>query len=94
MDGVSAWGAIAHGEPSKRNEIVHDLWYQGNPDPDKRHGLKPHWAALHLDGMKLLIGSGATSWQLYNITDDPTGMQIGPGRRYNLSGRSILLFKL
>jgi len=75
LDGVSAWGAIAHGEPSKRNEIVHDLWYQGNPDPDKRHGLKPHWAALHFDGMKLLIGSGATSWQLYNITHDPTGMQ-------------------
>ena len=64
------------GEPSKRNEIVHDLWYQGNPDPEKRNGLKPHWAALHLDGMKLLIGSGATSWQLYNITRDPTGMQF------------------
>jgi|EP01047_Picozoa_sp_COSAG01_P022084 hypothetical protein len=43
---------------------------QGNPDPQKRPTLKPHWAALHLDGMKLLIGSGATDWQLYNISVD------------------------
>lgn len=68
LDGVSAWGAIAHGEPSLRTEIMHDLWYQGNPDPEDRATLKPHWAALHLDGMKLLIGSGANDWELYNVT--------------------------
>ena len=70
LDGVSAWGAISRGEPSKRHEVMHDLWFKNNPDPEKRATLKPHWAALHLDGMKLLIGSGATDWQLYNITAD------------------------
>ena len=48
LDGVSAWAAISRGEPSKRNEIMHDLWFQGDPDPESRAGLKPHWAALHL----------------------------------------------
>eukprot|EP01051_Picozoa_sp_SAG22_P008225 SAG22_NODE_614_length_8559_cov_4.732033_3_plen_152_part_00 len=67
---MSAWAAIAHGEAGVRHEIMHDLWYQGNPDPESRAGLKPHWAALHLDGMKLLIGSGATEWELYNLTAD------------------------
>ena len=28
LDGVSAWGAIARGEPGRRKEIMHDLWYQ------------------------------------------------------------------
>ena len=69
LDGVSAWGAIARGEPSLRTEIMHDLWYHGNPDPEIRASIKPHWAALHLDGMKLLIGSGANDWELYNITE-------------------------
>jgi hypothetical protein len=27
LDGVSAWGAIARGEPGRRTEIMHDLWY-------------------------------------------------------------------
>ena len=43
LDGVSAWGPIARGEPSLRHEIMHDLWYQHNPDPESRPGLKPHW---------------------------------------------------
>ena len=48
LDGVSAWAAISRGEPSKRSEIMHDLWFHGDPDPESRAALKPHWAALHL----------------------------------------------
>ena len=70
---MSAWGAIARGEHSLRTEIMHDLWYQ---DQESRAAQKPHWAALHLNGMKLLIGSGANDWQLYNIT----AVRIMPSR--------------
>ena len=42
--------------------------YQGNPDPATRAGLMPHWAALHIDGWKLLVGSGAKNWSLYRAS--------------------------
>lgn len=68
LDGVSAWGAIARGEPSKRTEIVHDIWYTKDPEGGNSKTLR--WAALHMGHMKLLQGSGAYSWELYNVTAD------------------------
>ena len=56
--GVSAWGAIARNEPSKRSEIVHDIWYM----PDAEGGTSLRWAALRIGHMKLLQGSGANDW--------------------------------
>eukprot|EP01046_Picozoa_sp_COSAG06_P014531 COSAG06_NODE_903_length_11646_cov_15.420975_6_plen_115_part_00 len=71
LDGVSAWGAIARGEPSKRTEIVHDIWQIPGPDADvvddddvEDDDAMPagiRWAALRMGDMKLLQGSGANS---------------------------------
>ena len=58
LAGVSAWGAIARNEPSKRSEIVHDIWYM----PDGEGGTSLRWAALRIGHMKLLQGSGANDW--------------------------------
>ena len=55
---MSAWGAIARNEPSKRSEIVHDIWYM----PDAEGGTSLRWAALRMGHMKLLQGSGANDW--------------------------------
>ena len=49
--------------------------YQGNPDPATRAGLMPHWAALHIDGWKLLVGSGAKNWSLY-VHSSPSSQAI------------------
>ena len=69
--GVSAWGAIARNEPSKRSEIVHDIWYM----PDAEGGTSLRWAALRIGHMKLLQGSGANDWvrPLTNLQVDRNG---------------------
>ena len=46
---------------------MHDIWYK----KDASSGVKYlQWAALRLGDMKLLQGSGAKDWELYNVTAD------------------------
>ena len=79
LAGVSAWGAIARNEPSKRSEIVHDIWYM----PDAEGGTSLRWAALRIGHMKLLQGSGANDW--VRPKPDPRAIAVGKnGYSYRL----------